>query len=198
MTRIQLVALRTILLRPRVRGISAASISAGYDPLVVLRELWDQPVNPDLEADFALYVFRAACELGQLQVAQWAHSLGYPVDVAQDHHLLMACEYQWMDMARWLWSLYPEGEDYSAVRGQLFLNACLDGNLVVARWVWSIGPRISNQTMYLGFYRACYCGSIELAQCIWSLNPRFGIRDDDSVFRTACKSENLPLAQWIW
>lgn len=75
----------------------------------------------------------AACEGGQLQVAQWIHGLGAVDNIDRDQAFSGACTNGHLEVAMWL---YGQG-DVDICDGFFFAGG--SGHLHVAKWLYGLG-----------------------------------------------------------
>ena len=110
---------------------------------------------------------QSACLGGHLDIAQWLHSEGAPVDGAfsDGEPLHRACSEGHLDVAQWL---QREGASVNATddNGITPLHkACINGRLEIAQWLHRAGASL-NTTDKDGrtpLHLACVCGELETA-----------------------------------
>jgi len=130
-----LLALRTTMLLSNARH--------GID---LRLEQWLAAIGPPLPLDQVVLAFHAASQGNRLDLMQWLWSK-YPdiplhSQADQAHILITASREDYLEMAKWVWSVRPKDQDATQLIREAFRVACIAGHLDVMRWLRSLGEPI--------------------------------------------------------
>ena len=160
---------------------------------------WFQQIsNIDINSidNFSEDVFIQICQNGELDKAQYLHSLGgVDVNANDDAAFRIACQYGHFELVRWLHSL--GSVNINAIDDIAFYFACSKGHGLIARWLHSLG----GVNIHFGyddvFGSACYHGHESIAQWLYSLGGVDIHANNDYAFKSASRNGHESIARWL-
>lgn len=145
------------------------------------------------------YVFKFACEHGNLELAQHLHHTYY----IHFHWLFNnksmnvcfydACLNGHVHVAQWILETRPALNivDY-AKQWSCFFYVCIRGHLKMAKFLFQLMPDSDVSDDSLHFYNACFIGDLEMAKWILHVNPETNVfLHNHAIFHNACYNNNI-------
>lgn len=145
---------------------------------------------------FKNLLFAEACRFGNLEMAQWLHSIGMDVSYKKSE-FNYACQNGHLEVAQWLYSSKPYIyllEDFN----KAFIYSCMYGYYDVAEWLYSLKPDIKiNFEEYSLHGNICQRGYLDIAKLVFKVKPELFTRQFNYGFRVACGNGHVEFAKWL-
>jgi len=148
--------------------------------------------------------FRNSVVNNNMEMARWLHELDPGFNMVDDEQNLFntVCYSGFLDMAQWLYSIYPDAIDIYQDDASLF-RGCANAKCVgIVKWFMELNKTkgVPGLNIHLDDVMVCMAdaGELEFAQGIYDDHPGIDLNyDDHDMFVKCCTKGHLEFAKWL-
>lgn len=172
---------------PLNEAIEKSSLNGHYNVVFWLSKLVE---SKQIENNKEL--FEKCCQKGFLNISKLLKNVFHIRDTDLNEALILSCEYGYLELAKWLYSLYNTYKQNDHIN-KAFELSCLNGHIGIAKWLLE-DNEISLNTINDIFNKSCYNDNFRIAIWLHSLKP---VKCENYTFIKCCKYGLLNMIQWI-
>jgi ankyrin repeat protein len=154
-------------------------------------------------ADDLYAALRLACVNDQLHVAKWLSTVYEFFDFSMEGLFLIACLYDYMDMAQWLADEGCNPHCHDQDGSSAMFRACAQGSMRMVEWLYGKGVTnlmMMNHSGLSLLWAACTSDNVHVCQWLYERCPEIIHLVDhrmDYPMMTACKRGNMKMVKWL-
>lgn len=143
-----------------------------------------------------------SCKEGNIELIKWIlFNTDTELTVKKEYLFYIACEYNQIKTAEFIYKLYPDIDISSNILKLLFL-ICEDGNFDLLLWIYSINSDLINSLKkiekYNLFFKACIFYNLDIAEWLILIDSNIPVYlQNDYLFLHACIRNETELASLL-